>query len=380
MQRATDPIRKACALALAVILFATGCATRGPGTGPVPPPLDMNRPQWEEQFELLRQREYQLPAAEEYVVGPGDILGLVMVGRPDILGFAADEEEKVFKIHVTEDPFVVLPHIGLLRAHGKTRIDLQNDIKAAYSTVISDPMPIITVERYHYKTVSVIGSVATPGRYDLEVGDTMLDAIFKAGGVTFGSSRSGGGSGLPPARIAKVYREKATRAQRTTLSVDDLLKIFNDGQNRILPREEIIIPFDEIILGGQLSYNIPLQPNDVVYLPPAGTVSVQGPFKTPRVVFLGPGLRTLSSVVTECGGLLFRAAANVEVIRTYPDGTMESFWVDVRALAHQEVPDLFLEDNDRIVAYRHNLRATLDFIGNFFKASATTGVNATYSP
>jgi protein involved in polysaccharide export with SLBB domain len=353
--------------------LATGCGTRGPNSAAVGSPVDVDRVGWESDLQRINSGELQLPSVGDYRLGPGDVITLSIVGRPDILG--VDAEGEPFRVEITENPAIVLPYIGAIRAHGKSPDQLQTDIQNAYRSIVREPIIILNVEKYFYNQVVILGSVNTPGRYKLDVGDTVLDGIFKAGGLTFGGQRT-----LPPARVLKLYREKVGQEQRLTLKPEELLELFKDEKGLISTREEITIPLEEFIFGGDLRYNIPLQPNDVLFIPPAGTVSVHGPVRTPRVVFLGPGLRTISQVMTECGGMRFKAASRVEVVRNNADGTTTSYFMNARRIMKREQPDFILEDNDQVFAFSHPVRSTFDTIGSIFKGTASAGVNATYNP
>ena len=356
------------------ILFA-GCA-RGPGSKAIPPPYDPNREAIDESVAaLVRNAELKLGTKQDYYIGPGDILGITLVGRPDILSNDKEKGEK-FTVTVTENPVITLPLIGAIKVHGKTSMQLEQEIKAAYKQFISDPVPVVTIEKYYYNQVTVLGSVRDPGRFSLDFGDTLIDSIFKAGGLTFGRETGG----LPPARYLKVYREKVDNKQRAELAPEQLLAMITEADQRILPRQEIIIPIEEFILNGELSYNIPLYPNDIVFIPAAGTVMVHGRAKNPGVKFLGPSIRTLAQTITEAGGLRYSAQSRVEVVRSYADGTQESFYFNVRKMRKRQIQDFIMQDGDQIFIYVHPGRDALEFIGNVFKASVNTGANATYAP
>lgn len=371
-----NPIRSitAASVLLFCLLMITACGTRGPNSALIGAPVDVDRLNWEQDIQRINSGELKLPQRLDYRLGPGDVISLTLVGRPDILG--VDKEGKPFRVEITENPGIVLPYVGSLRAHGKTPEQLQKDIQESYRSIVRDPIVILTVDKYFYNQVAVIGSVNAPGRYKLDVGDTILDGIFKAGGLTFG----GVGRTLPPARVMKVYRERVGQEQRYNLSPDDLLKLFQDEEGFISTREELTIPLEEFIFGGDLNYNIPLQPNDILFIPPAGTVSVHGPFKNPRVVFLGPGLRTVVQVMTECGGLRFKGASRIEIVRNNADGSTTSFYMNARKMRERKEPDFILEDNDQIFAFNHPVRSAFDVVGSIFKGASSAGVNATYSP
>src|SRR5690606_10389897 len=103
--------------------------------------------------------------------------------------------------------------------------------------VIRDPQPIVLIEEFYQNQVAVLGAVVSPGRYPLDVGDTLLDLIFKANGANVGR-------GNPPARILKIFREKVSMVERSQLPPEELLDRLREG-DILKPREEILVPLDE---------------------------------------------------------------------------------------------------------------------------------------
>jgi len=363
-----------------------GCrATRGPNSPNPPPPIDPQRALWEEKFAQLMTAEMQLPSWREYTIGPGDTIAITMVGRPDIFGFpqAVNPDQEggtsgpqnilgTLTLQISESPVIVLPYVGEIRVHGKTAAQLQEELKTLYGKFIRDPQPIVLIEEFYQNQVAVLGSVVSPGRFPLDIGDTLIDLIFKASGPQLGR-------GNPPARILKVYREKLSIRERLEMTPDEIIERLREG-DALRPREEIIVPLDEFLIGGDISFNIPLMPNDIVYLPPAGTINVHGIVQNARVVFLGPSLRTVVQVLTEVGGLRYAAATRIELVRSYPDGTQKSFYMDARRMMRRADPDFMVQENDQIFVYRHTGRSIVAFIETIFRVGFSTGVNASYSP
>jgi polysaccharide export outer membrane protein len=354
---------------------AAGCTPRGPGSRYVAAPIDYAQARWEADLTRLSARPELTTPPEEYLLGPGDILAISLVGRPDLLGENQERLDNRARFVLSESPYIVLPYVGAVVVHDKSVEQLQEEITAAYDRIVRDPIVFVTVEKYHWNQVAVLGSVKVPGRYPLEAGDTMLDAIFKAGGLTLGGKTGE----LPPARVLKLYRPGGTDDPSLETDLDRLMEQIRQNAS-VVEREEVRIPLDTFLLGGDLRYNLPLMPGDIIYVPPAGTVTVHGDVKSPRVVFLGPGLRTLAQVLTECGSLTFRATSTIEVVRSLENGETESIYVDARAVMARREADMFMEDNDQVFVYPGPVRSVLGFLGSFFKATATTGVNATYNP
>ncbi|MCC6547642.1 polysaccharide export protein [Candidatus Sumerlaeota bacterium] len=371
------PLKRALFAASLSFIIATlaGCATRGQSSRYIPAPEDPRREQVEASInEVIRSPELQLPSVQEYYLGPGDVITLTMVGRDDV--FPVNKESGgLYTVTVTENPLITLPYIGSIKVHGKTAGQLQEELRVAYSQYIQNPIPIVTVEKFYYNQVSVLGAVRMPARYPLLFGDTLLDAIFRAGGLTFGRETGG----PPPGRFLKIYREKLTPKDRANMPLEELLTRIKEG-DRVLPRRELIIPIEDFINEGELSYNIPLHPNDVVYIPSAGTVMVQGPVMSPGVVFLGPSIRTLTQALTEKGGLRFGAASRVEVVRTPARGEPVSYFLNSRRMLRRHQADFLLQDGDQIFVYVHPTRMFLENASKIFRSSINAGASATYNP
>jgi len=232
----------------------------------------------------------------------------------------------------------------------------------------------VRLKSYFYNQVTVMGAVSSPGRFPLQAGDTVLDALFKAGGLSFG--RQGG---VAPGRVIKIYRDRLGQKDRTTLTPDEILeRLTRDG--KIERWDEILIPVEKFTMGGDLSINVPVKPNDIVYVEPGGAVMVTGNVHRPRVVFLGPSLRTVVHALTECGGMQYRAANKIEVVRTLADGSAESYFLDGRRMMRRKDRDFMLQNGDQVFVYRDNWRTFVGLLGSIFSAGVNTGVSATYSP
>ena len=374
----TRPSTTLLTLCLGVVLLVAGCSRyRSESSRFLSPPIDPVRQEYRQKLaQLLEKPDLQIGMnTQEYFIGPGDVLAISLVGRPEILGEAVQGRSDKFTVTVTENPVITLPLVGAVKVHGKTADQLQEELRVAYSQYILEPTPIVTIDKFFLNQVSVLGAVKTPGRFPLEYGDTVLNGIFKAGGLTFGASTGG----PPPARYLKVYRDKLNNKERQDMTLEQLVARLKEG-DRILPREEIIIPIEEFILNGNLSYNIPLKQNDIVYVPPAGAVIATGWIQRPGVVFLGPSLRTLGHVMEERGTIRFGAGSKVEIVRTHPDGTQESYFVDARDIRSRQSEDFFLQDGDQVHFSRNGPRSWIEAISKFLKTGAEGAVGATYAP
>ncbi len=340
------------------------------------PAVDLKRPVSELNLQdLLKQNNSDPRPSGDYKIGPGDVLTITLVGRPDIIEQPANAPEEGFT--VTDNPMLVLPLIGAIRVHGKTSGELEKDLKEAYVKFIIDPQPSVIIKKFQNNQVAVLGQVKTAGKFPLNPGDTLLDALFSAGGVTTMVNPVAGYQ--PAGRYLKIYREKTNREERREVTLDDLIKKVMEG-NRLLTREEITIPIDDYLHTQTLVYNLPLMPNDVIYVPGAGAVMVHGRVNKPGVVYLGPSVRTVSEVLETAGDLKFGAKSEIAVLRTSPTGQTQSYYMNGRRMMHQTARDFTLEDGDKIWVYNHPGRMVLEYLGNFLQRGTSAGLQATYNP
>lgn len=360
-------------LMLAVIWLFVGCVSTPPG-GLVLAPVDLTDPMTPElERRLASDVSLQLLQPSEYYLGPGDIISIRLIGRPDILG--ASEGKEGVELTLGDDETISLPLIGAVSVRNKTVNDLQETLRDAYAAYVKDPRPLVLVSFHNRNQITVIGTFREPGKYRYDFGDTVMDAVFKGGGITAGG-RSGG---MAPGQYLRLYRERLSWEERASLSLEDLAsRLTVDG--RIRSREEIVIPIADLVTQGSLMYNLPLKPGDVLYVAPAGTVNVQGRVNSPGVVFLGPSVATASQAIVERGGLRFSAHSTIEVVRSYPDGQYVTYRMDIRDMQARQAADFRVQDGDEIFVYGEPFRAFGEWFGEITRGSIRAGASATYNP
>jgi protein involved in polysaccharide export with SLBB domain len=110
---------------------------------------------------------------QEYRLGPGDRLSVVVFGQDDLSGeLAVDGQGRIS-----------LPLIGQVRAQSKTVNELQQIVTDLYSAdyLIN---PRISVEVTNYRPFYIYGQVNKPGSYPYVSGMTVRQAIALSGGYT----------------------------------------------------------------------------------------------------------------------------------------------------------------------------------------------------
>jgi protein involved in polysaccharide export with SLBB domain len=220
------------------------------------------------------------PVDENYRLGPGDLLVLILTG----------DVERSHTLEVTREGFIVIPQVGQVYVANLTLGQLQDQLYGRLSRVYSGVRRganastrfQLSLARLRNIQVYVAGDVVRPGAYQMSSAGTVLTALFAAGGPTINGS----------------FRHVEIRRGRALVDSLDLYEYMLRGAN----------PTD-----------IRLQTGDVVFVPVhGGFASVTGKVIRPAIYELRPG-ETLRDVIGFAGGFDPTAAqARVTIHRILP--------------------------------------------------------------
>jgi polysaccharide biosynthesis/export protein len=121
----------------------------------------------------------QAQAVASYVVQPGDVLSLTIWGYPS----PADKLEGRFPVEANGR--VYLPVVGQVDVAGKTTERVQAEVRQRVASEQSQA--VITIEPFF--VVGINGEVHLPNVYDFRPGQTLFDAVTRAGGYTLEADR-----------------------------------------------------------------------------------------------------------------------------------------------------------------------------------------------
>jgi polysaccharide export outer membrane protein len=110
---------------------------------------------------------------EHYIIGPGDVLGIVFWREKELSGDVA----------VLPDGRITLPLINEVAAAGLTPEQLRSALIEAARQFVTDPTATVVVRQVNSRRVFVTGMVAKPGQYPLYQTMTVLQLIATAGGL-----------------------------------------------------------------------------------------------------------------------------------------------------------------------------------------------------
>src|SRR4051794_16184910 len=204
------------------VLAATvsGLALSGCGgaarTGHVLPPAD------------LAPRGAAEQPSENYIIGPSDELTL----------FVWRNQELGAHVQVRPDGRITTPLISDMVAAGKTPAQLADDIRAALSQYIQEPLVSVMVDRPQgsfSQQVRIVGATAHPAALPYRANMTLLDAMIAVGGL---SEYAAGDR----SRLIRVDRATGNQHQYD-LRIASLLRRGDIRANvRLEPGDVIIIP------------------------------------------------------------------------------------------------------------------------------------------
>ena len=319
-----------------------------------------------ELVELWRERDSDTPA--DFPVGPGDV---ILVSVPEV-----DEIQKQ-ETRVSPDGTIALPLIGTMEVAGMTENELRNAISQRLTVYMKFPRVELFVERYQARDVAVVGAVQKPGMYDLaNPNESIINVIGIAGGMTVDAAQKvifvppkydHGNNGQIIGSAAVVQRAQVEAPLDDQAAFDSSNQIPGSTNHPASPYLKVSaqaagqppaetdlkgrswIELDLAKPGAQACLDFPVRPGDVVMIPIAGQVMVQGWVENPGAFKITPGM-TILGAVSAAGGTTFSWTA--ELLRTGTDGQQTVTEVSLNQLAEGKGTDTPVQSGDVVVVER----------------------------
>ncbi len=212
------------------------------------------------------------PAPVDHLVGPGDELNVQVWGSINYNG----------KLVVDRNGQVSIPRVGPVTVAGVRSSEVAATLRNNLSKTFRDFEVSATIAQLRSIQVYVVGQARQPGTYTLSSLDTLVNALFASGGP----SAQGSMRNIQLKRNGKLV---------TTL---DLY---------------------EFIGRGDKTHDVPLQPGDVIVIPPSGPrVAFSGALDTPAIYELkgdaGAAPTTVGDILSLNGGVPVLAASRKALI------------------------------------------------------------------
>jgi len=313
-------------LSILGVLLLGGCATNTPPVSEHA--ATIAREAQESKSEAFNQMIFKAATNRgkdvEYRMGPGDIVQVSVFGIPEL--------EKL-EGEIDSLGRVSLPLLGEVKLGGLTLSQAQEVLTKAFSKYVVQPKVSVAIKEYRSYRVSVLGEVNKPDVYALRGGRTLMDVLAMAGGLKSDASHT-----ITLVRLGK---------ERTSMIID---------LNRL-------ISYATSPQGSK--YNIILKPGDVVYVPKAGSIFVDGFVNRPGSFTLSTKL-TVTQALAMAGGMEWEASHTVYVYRLEKGGGRKVVKVDIDKIREGKEKDFPLAVNDVVFVPGSGFKQFVSGFSKFF--------------
>ncbi|MGH7924745.1 MAG: SLBB domain-containing protein [Candidatus Binatus sp.] len=243
-----------------------------------------------------------VPVSDDYVIGPGDQLKMLMWGRIN----------NNLNLAVGRDGSVSIPEIGPLQVAGLTFAQTKKLIED-HAGQITGVKVDVTMGKLKTIQVFVVGEVEQPGAYTVSALSHVSNALSAAGGIT---------------KIGSLRKVELRRGNQLVRTID----------------------LYSLLLAGNEQGDEQLQPGDVIFVPVIGpVVGMIGDVKRPAIYELGKSGEPLSSVIKLGGGIgAFGYSQRVQVERVDAHQKRVALDIDLNDLRSQRFD---IRDGDLIKIY-----------------------------
>lgn len=196
----------------------------------------------------------QVPS--DYVIGPGDELQINIWGQV----------QANLRVMVDRSGQIYIPQVGQVPVAGIHYGDLEPHLKAEISKIFRNFNVTANIGRLRSIQVVVVGNARYPGTYTISSLSTLVNAIFASGGP------------MPQGSLRHI---QVRRADATLTDFD----------------------FYDLLIKGDKSKDVRLQPGDVIYFPHVGPlVAIAGSVNTPAIYEMKEN-STLNDLIEIAGDL-----------------------------------------------------------------------------
>ncbi len=268
---------------------------------------------------------------QEYVLGPGDVMSVTDLSSDD------DKPASTVLAPVLPDGTAVINYCGVIEAAGLSLREINGLVNEKAKKWFVNPEIIINLARQRSTQVYMLGEISHPGVYSPDGGGKGGSSSDATGDISSGGGDGGKGSS-PVSAPSSIFT--VSTALEMAGGLKETADIRHIHVTRLHPKQVIDVDLWKLMLDGDVSEDLVLQPGDVVYVQKGGAefnsadfgkvvnnsnkVRVMGAFKQPGLVQMS-GDDDILSVIAKAGGLTDNAKSGyVLLARTSRDGSVKT--------------------------------------------------------
>lgn len=251
--------------------------------------------------------------AQEYKVGTGDMLAITVYDEPDL----------TLQRRVTERGLIDFPLIGQVQVSGLTATQVAEHLEGRLSPgYLRNPQVFVDVVEFASKKIFIVGAIAKPTALTLRGETSLLDVLSQTESLSYSNSLT-------------VFRRISVPGRQGT------------KRNEV---KAIHVDLNELLRRGNMSKNLMLEAQDVVYIPKPDAVFVFGEVAKTGPVPLPEGGMTLVEAINKAGGFSNYAASKRTRVLRIVDGREQVIQVDMAAVIRGDLgKDIMLRSNDIVI-------------------------------
>lgn len=198
----------------------------------------------------------EIPVPVDYIVGPGDQVRIQLFGKVS----------SSYDLYVTRDGLLQIPELGPIAVAGQRFSELKTEISQRVSEQMIGIKVFVSLGELRSIRVFILGDVNRPGSYTVSSLSTMTNALFVSGGI----------------KPIGTLRNIQLKRQGEIVSTLDLY---------------------DLLLNGDTSADVRLQPGDVLFVPSVGRLAgVTGKVKRPAIYELIESDSNIQTLIDMAGG------------------------------------------------------------------------------
>ncbi|UTF51322.1 SLBB domain-containing protein [Desulfomicrobium sp. ZS1] len=314
LSRAAQKVTAPCLrlLPVATLILCLACGAKGPAATTEldqladPAATEYNALEVAELNGKLYESFTATPIYEDYVIGGGDLIELTIFEAPDLS----------IETRVSARGSVTLPLLSTVRIAGLSVLEAERHVEELYrEKYLQDPHITIFVKEQFGSKITMMGALKKPGTYDFYASMNLMDVLAMAEGLSDAAGRT-----------VQIRRKPESSEDASSLVID----------------------LDQLVKGGQGNLNVGIKGGDVIYVPEAGSVYVDGAVRKAGSYPIRKEMSVQEAIVAAGGLQSFADAKNVKLIRYLGEGRREVAKLSLAELQTGETGKLKVRDRDVI--------------------------------